>query len=426
MVKLRKQQQECQHCQCKEQQQQQLQQANVKKLRRHKALLRTPAAWVVLATTLLMGYFMVHFRPQEESTTDRTLTQATTTTSSRLASLPSITDKNLTLQDFQLVKYLGRGQINVAFRARLRDAQVAQQYGLWDDANNQARPVVVKLADTHEYGHAEMESLERMSRIDQEKAQAVGLMQAIWAARDVSNPYYCTLVKSRAATRWNDGLCPHHEMLYLVKDMETKVLARIRVQKTIDVIVLPYFEERYIDKTAKSFRDNKIFFQSMLEQLMVAHEGGANNLDLQIKRNMYVDRDTGRAILFDWNSYIAVGAPARDPHQSWHVAAPEAWLYDYGHINALNLNIHGQDIWQAGICWINFLYAPCKWESARVLSEGKSKTEKREFWKKVIHALGGNTVIPISATETVDAREFAGLSTQQDFPCPRPPISSPC
>ena len=71
----------------------------------------------------------------------------------------------------------------------------------------------------------------------------------------------------------------------------------------------------------------QVFFKSMLEQLSLAHdEGNTNNIDLQEKRNIYVDPRTGRAVLFDWNSFLPIGSPARDIHQNWRIAAPEAWL----------------------------------------------------------------------------------------------------
>ena len=159
----------------------------------------------------------------------------------------------------------------------------------------------------------------------------------------------------------------------------------------------------------------------MLEQLMVIHEAGVNNGDLQEDWNMFVDRRTGRAIMFDWNSYSPVGAPANDPTQSWDVAAPEAWLWDYNKLNAINVNIHAMDIWQAGMVWTNFIYAPCQWRRATVLTTNATKRIHQLFWRSLITTLGGNTTFSINGTTpVVDARTFAGIPLSMTFQRPNP------
>lgn len=77
------------------------------------------------------------------------------------------------------------------------------------------------------------------------------------------------------------------------------------------------------------------------------------------------------------------------------------------------------DIWQAGIVWVNFLYAPCPWRSSGVLRV-RSPNAHQEYWRALIHTLGGNTMIPINATAWVDLRIFANLPTSVDIKVPSP------
>jgi serine/threonine protein kinase len=158
----------------------------------------------------------------------------------------------------------------------------------------------------------------------------------------------------------------------------------------------------------------KVFFKSMLEQLAVAHSVGANNIDLQVNRNCYVDAD-GRAVLFDWNGQVDLGSEAADPHQNWAIAAPEAWLHKgYDIPNVLLTHVHAMDTWQAGIIWNNFLYAPCQWSTAYVLKSGR-RYAKKQFVLDLIDVLGGNTIIPInngdgdSGASSVDLRILVDL-----------------
>lgn len=393
--------------------------SRVKALLRRRATLGTTdsVVWMFLPVVATITLLVMSFRYWHSQQVNPLPLSATTKTS---GNTPSIAGKDLTLQDFELDRYLGRGSVNVVCRGRIRHERVARQHGLWDDTEGKARELVIKYIDTREYGHAELESFERIMNIDTAKAQSVGLMQAVWAARDVPNPFYCPLVKSKDDEEWDEEKCLNeYGSQPGTSDMHTRTRARLRVLKTVDVMVLPYFEPRYIRDTSKTMKDDRIFFQSMLEQLAVTHEAGVNNLDLQVNRNMYVEPGTGRAIMFDWNGYLPVGAPAHDEHQNWGIAAPEAWLWRNQDVQALNMNIHAMDVWQAGIVWNNFLYKPCRWQTASVLKRHRGPLS-RNFWKAIVATLGGNTIIPINATASVDVREYAGIPTSMKIKPPPP------
>jgi serine/threonine protein kinase len=338
----------------------------------------------------------------------------------------------LVLNEFELLDYLGRRRSsasnNIMFRSQIRNEQIARKYDLWDSTNNHPVDVVVEYIDptTTEYGRSEIMIYERMMKIDKMNASSVGLMQPIWLTdRHVPNPFYCPIVvdnMNNNIKEWNDKICidKYHSQPH-VAGMSDRALTHIRSLKTVDIVILPYYEERYIKDTTIRFSDVVTFFESMLEQLMVAHEeGGVNNVNLQVNRNMYVARDSGRAIMFDWTSYVPVGGAASHSHQSWSITAPEAWLWSSQGINATNVNIHALDIWQAGVVWANFIYgAPCEWKSPQILIDSPLKTDHEEYWKSLITTLGGNTSIPINASASIDVRTLAGMPTTVDVPIPK-------
>lgn len=277
------------------------------------------SAFAAVSVVLVCGALILGLRdrrPRDDNAhLSSTITEAS---SSRTAALTS-------LADFNMTSYLGRGSVNVAIRAKRLSPNPNNLRGD-NNIDDMVDDVVVKLIDTREYGHAELESFALLMKIDRQKALTVGFLQPIWATRDVANPFHCPLVQSKS-DKWDDNICidKYHSHPSL-PDMSSGGLARLRFMPTMDVLVMPYVEPRYIKDTARSMADVVTFFRSMLEQLMVAHDSGVNNVDLQINRNMFVEHGTGRAIMFDWNSYIPMGAPTDDPHQNGGFAAPEAWL----------------------------------------------------------------------------------------------------
>eukprot|EP00562_Extubocellulus_spinifer_P019509 CAMPEP_0178588066 /NCGR_PEP_ID=MMETSP0697-20121206/26815_1 /TAXON_ID=265572 /ORGANISM="Extubocellulus spinifer, Strain CCMP396" /LENGTH=518 /DNA_ID=CAMNT_0020224351 /DNA_START=105 /DNA_END=1661 /DNA_ORIENTATION=+ len=340
---------------------------------------------------------------------------------------------SLTLRDFVVTKCLGRGSINVAFLAKLRSKEVRRVLGL--PPNDEDAAVVLKLADTTTYGHAEIESFERIrNRVDASRAAAVGLPRAHWTARDVANPYYCP----RAAQLIDD---PHDEEDWgdddkvCVKgygawprptgEMSVTAFQKMRSFPTVDAVVMPYYNLdtlQFSDKDAQNITTVKIFFRSMLEQLQVAHDDASvNNLDLNVPRNMFIDRATGRSILFDWNSYIPVGKPAVDHNQNWKLAAPEAWMFDGFGVEPLVRSVHAMDVWQSAVVLATFLYYPCTWSSgSKVLQDKKKSEAKQKYLQTILKRIGGNTRIPLNlnGTEEVDLRVLAGMPTDTDIPRP--------
>lgn len=361
---------------------------------------------------------------------------------------------SLTLQDFAVTQCLGRGSINVVFLAKPRSEEVRRALGL--APNDEDATVVLKLADTKNYGHAEIVSFELIrDRVDASRAAAVGLPRALWAARDVANPYYCLQAAdaidadSQDEQDWGDDdqVCVKGHSAYAWPrsagdGMSITAFRKMRSFPTVDAIVMPFYEPdvlKFSDKAAQNMTTVKIFFRSMLEQLQVAHDDAAvNNLDLQVLRNMFIDRATGRSILFDWNSYIPVGKPAVDHGQRWSLAAPEAWLFDGFGVNPLVRSIHAMDVWQSAVVLATFLYYPCTWSSGdKVLEEGIDSLDskpkylqtilkqmdleaKQEYLQTVVNRLGGNTriLLNVHGTEEVDLRTLAGMPTDQDIPRP--------
>ena len=340
----------------------------------------------------------------------------------------------LTLQDFIVTKYLSRGGVNVAFLARLRSKEARSALGL--PPNDEDAVVVLKLADTtRPEGRAEIAALQLLrERVDAPRAAAVGLPLALWLARDVANPYYCpeaadVIDDPHDEHDWGDDdqVCvKRHGAWPRAHKLKGTAWNRVRSLPTANVVVMPLLKADtldFSDKAAHDIATVKIFFRSMLEQLQVAHEDAqVNNLDLQVSRNMFLDRKTGRSILFDWNSYIPVGKPAVDLHQRWSLAAPEAWLFEGFGIAPLVRSIHAMDTWQSAVVLADFLYYPCSWSSgSKVFGTGKSSLRaKQKYLERILKRIGGNTRIPIDVfgLEDVDLRTLAGMPTNQDIPRP--------
>jgi len=358
-----------------------------------------------------------------------------TATRTRLTPHGSNNDSSsaLTLQDFIVTKYLGRGGVNVAFIARLRSKEARIALGF--PPNDEDAVVVLKLADTtRPEGEAEIVALQLMrERVDRSRAAAVGLPLPLWLARDVANPYYCpeaadVIDDPHDEHDWgnDDQVCVrrHGAWPRLLK-MKTTSFNKVRSWPTANIIVVPLLKPDAIDFSDRAVHNItvvKTFFRSMLEQLQVAHEdAGVNNLDLQVPRNMFIDRTTARSILFDWNSYIPVGKPAVDLHQRWGLAAPEAWLFEGFGIAPLVRSIHAMDTWQSAVVLADFLYYPCSWSSARKAFEEKSSLEaKQEYLQTLLTRIGGNTRILLDADgrEEVDLRTLAAMPSDQDIPRP--------
>eukprot|EP00977_Amphora_coffeiformis_P021820 scaffold9946_cov188-Amphora_coffeaeformis.AAC.4 len=316
---------------------------------------------------------------------------------------------DLQVNDFIVERYLGSGAINIGLLASL-PKDLAIKFGLWDFEKDEPVKLVLKLIHTHHYNHTEVEAFERLMSVDKDKAEKVGLLQALYIARDVENPYFCQHAVQKGE-RWSDRECVQNGAKEAVDGMSNHRLLDLRTTKAMDAMALRYYEKRFIHDTAKNIRDYKIYFKSVLEQLALAHASGTNNRDLNENRNLYVESETGRAILFDWNGHISIGGVVFDREQHYGIAAPEGWLEEGFGVNALTTHIHAFDIWQAGIMWTNILYRPCQWPFAWVM-QGKYLQRKKRFLRKLIDTLGGNTVIPINEKESVDLRKLAGLSTE--------------
>ena len=359
----------------------------------------------------------------------------------------------LSLSDLIITDYISNGAVNDVCLVRFRDANLARAYGVHQEENHDediyqagtrqgkkvstsssSSSLILKLVYNTRFGHNEITSFERLGEVDAATSERLHILKPIWMQRHAVNPYYCTRAEityhnytserddDDDGTRqdytvpWDDYKdCVRGEnSLTLPPDFDVKLKERFRAMPTVDVLLMPRLEKLFLRQTARTFRDVKIFFHSMLEVLQVAHAHNVNNIDLQTNRNMYVNRTTGRAILFDWNALIEVGQPTYDEEQHDLYAPPEAWLQEYWGVQALNQNIHAMDVWQAGIAWSYLIYNPCGWQSSQRLQDRDGKT----WLQTVIRTLGGSTVIPVNATASVDLADLAGLPRRPSWPRP--------
>jgi len=318
---------------------------------------------------------------------------------------------DLHVNDFIVEQYLGSGAVNIGLLATL-PKDLAIKFGVWDAEKDEPVKLVLKFIHTEYYKHTEVESFERFRSIDGERAEKVGLIRALYIERDVENPYFCQHAAQKGK-RWNDDECVRGGAQPAVDGISDRALLDLRSTETMDVMALKYYEKQFIHDTAENIHDYKVYFKSVLEQLALAHASGTNNRDLNENRNLFVDSETGKAILFDWNGHSPIGGVVSDPEQHYGIAAPEAWLDEGFGIDARTTHSHASDVWQAGIMWTNMLYKPCQWPFAWVMQR-KNLHKKQIFLRKPIDTLGGNTVIPINEKESVDLRQLAGLPTDSN------------
>lgn len=312
--------------------------------------------------------------------------------------------RELTFQDLTIGTFFAHGAVNVVYRVKLPDWWYEQNSQI--DRNQQ---YILKLAAGGEdgdlekdywmiAGNMEADVLETLHQNNHTEATRLGILDYVFLARNMPNPFYQTNNTTVLEVRG--------KLNGQRRSRQPTSVSRIPNQPFLVAFVVPLIQVAPYE-SIKTLNKTKIFLQSLLEQLDYAHSFGLSNQDLSV-RNVKVNIQ-GKAVIVDWNGGVKNGQPLYQDDAAMQLVPPEAMLENVmDGVPILQTVASAVDIWEVGILLVTLLSRDCHWVNQK-MQRGAYYNLLRE---NLIH-IGGDSLIPIGNDQFFDIAPLAGLNRSQ-------------